>query len=161
MEKKVIKSIILAGIAGGIIMNLTIYLLFAVIGFGLNYEGILLNPNIQSEKLIAVWTEIEPLPLAISNPLVFIIGILCFGIIHAIIYHWLSISWPIGIKNRSVRLAILIFLLSYLFFEFFTPFNMFGEPLLLIGLELIFWLIIALSEAFTISLIFEWHESTK
>jgi hypothetical protein len=40
--------------------------------------------------------------------------------------------------------------------EFFTPFNLFGEPLPLIGLELVFWATIAFAEAFVMSSVFEW-----
>jgi hypothetical protein len=40
--------------------------------------------------------------------------------------------------------------------EFFTPFNLFGEPLPLIGLELVFWATIAFAEAFVIASVFEW-----
>jgi hypothetical protein len=54
-----------------------------------------------------------------------------------------------------LRLSALIFFLSFLFWEFFTPFNQFGEPLHLIALELIFWAIIALSESIAIAVVFE------
>ncbi len=53
---------ILAGVAGGSAMNLAMLLTFRLIGFGINAEGVLLDPSLQSKKLIAVWTEIEPLP---------------------------------------------------------------------------------------------------
>jgi hypothetical protein len=52
-------------------------------------------------------------------------------------------------------MAALVFFLSFLFWEFFTPFNQFGEPLPLIGLELIFWATIAIAEAFVIAAVFE------
>ena len=39
--------------------------------------------------------------------------------------------------------------------EFFTPFNLFGKPLQLIGLELLFWATIAFAEAFVMSAVFE------
>jgi hypothetical protein len=152
-------KIVLSGIVGGLVLTVTMYILFGVIGFGLNFDGILLNPNFQSEKLIAVWTEIEPIPLAFSNPFLFSIGLIIFGIFHAFIYEWLSPVWPSGVKEKAFCLALLIFFLSYLFFEFFTPFNMFSEPIPLIGLELTFWAIIALSEAFTIALIRGWKPS--
>ena len=42
-----------------------------------------------------------------------------------------------------------------MFWEFFTPFNQFGEPLPLVALELGFWAIIALAEAFVIAAILE------
>lgn len=45
--------------------------------------------------------------------------------------------------------------LSFVFWEFFTPFNQFGEPIVLIGLELTFWVVIAISEALTIACVME------
>jgi hypothetical protein len=52
-------------------------------------------------------------------------------------------------------MSALIFFFSFLFWEFFTPFNQFGEPLPLIGLELIFWATIAIAESFTIAAVME------
>jgi hypothetical protein len=52
-------------------------------------------------------------------------------------------------------MSILIFFLVFSFWEFFTPFNQFGEPLPLIGLELLFWAVIALSDGLVISCIIE------
>jgi hypothetical protein len=159
IQKEDITKTILSGIIGGIVLSIVMYILFGVVGFGLNFDGVLLNPNVQSAKLIAVWTEIEPIPLAFTNPLLFSIGLILFGIIHAFIYRWLSPAWPPSVKERAFRLMLLIFFLSYSFFEFFTPFNMFGEPLPLIALELTFWAIIALCEAFAIATIFEWKST--
>jgi len=159
IQKEDIIKTLFSGIAGGIVLTVVMYILFGLIGFGLNFNGILLNPNVQSAKLIAIWTEIEPIPLAFANPFLFSLGLILFGVIHAFIYRWLSPAWPSDIKDRAFRMGLLIFLLSYFFFEFFTPFNMFGEPLPLIVLELTFWAIIAFSEAFTIAAIFEWKSS--
>jgi len=144
-----------AGLAAGITLNLIMLLTFRLIGFGWNGGGILLDPSIQSVKVIAVWTQIEPLPLIIANPVPMILGLIVFGIGHAFIYQWLAISWPHGIKARAFRMALLIFFFSFLFWEFFTPYNLFGEPTLLIGLELIFWATIAVSEGFVIATVFE------
>ena len=52
------KRIILAGIAGGMAMNITMLLTFRLLGFGWNGGGILLEASSQSEKLIAVWTKL-------------------------------------------------------------------------------------------------------
>jgi hypothetical protein len=41
--------------------------------------------------------------------------------------------------------------MTFLFWEFFTPFNQLGEPLPLIAIELVFWATIALAEAFAIA----------
>lgn len=150
-----VHKIILAGLAGGVALNLAMLLTFRMLGFGWNGEGILLDPSIQSSKLIAVWTQLEPLPLVVSNPAPVIIGLILFAIGHAFIYDWLSQAWPPGIKAKALRMALLLFLLSYLFWEFFTPFNQFGEPALLIGLQLLFWAAIAIAEAFAIAAVLE------
>jgi hypothetical protein len=149
------KKIILAGLAGGGAMNLAMLLTFRTIGFGWDGKGILLTSPMQSHKLIAVWTEIEPLPLVVNTPLPVIAGMLLFGIVHAYIYRHVSGSWPQGIAPRAMRMSGRIFFMTYLFWEFFTPFNQFGEPLPLIALELVFWAIIAIAEAFTITIIME------
>lgn len=142
---------LIAGLAGGAVLNLVMVLTFRLIGFGWNGGEILLDPSIQSKKLIAVWTQIEPIPLIVSHPPPIIIGLMLFGMGHAFVYRWLSPLWPSGITARAIRLAALVFFLSFVFWEFFTPFNQFGEPFLLIGLELAFWAVIAIAEALVIA----------
>jgi len=154
VEKSVTRTVV-AGIAGGLALNVAMLLTFRLIGFGWDGGGILLDPSVQSGKLIAVWTEMEPLPLVVSNPIPILGGLMLFGIGHAFVYRWLSPAWPSGVVSRAIRLAALVFFLTYLFWEFFTPLNQFGEPLLLVGLELVFWAIIALAEAFAISAVME------
>jgi len=144
---------VIAGVGGGIAMNLAMLLTFRLIGFGWKGGGILLNPSHQSRKLIAVWTEIEPLPLVVAQPMTIIVGIIGFGIIHAYLFRWLSRSWPRGVVKRAIRFACLVFFMTFVFWEFFTPFNQFGEPIYLIALELVFWAFIALLDGFAISTI--------
>jgi hypothetical protein len=153
--KSSLRKLFVAGLAAGVTLNLVTLLTFRLLGIGWNGGGILLDPTIQSGKLIAVWTQIEPLPLIIANPAPIILGLIVFGIGHAFIYQWLAIAWPPGIKARALRMAFLLFFLSFLFWEFFTPYNLFGEPILLIGLEMIFWATIAICEAFAIAIVFE------
>lgn len=148
---------VIAGLAGGLALNVAMLLTFRLIGFGWNGGGILLDPSIQSKKLIAVWTQIEPLPLVVSNPAPIIGGLFIFGHIQAFIYRWLSPAWPTGITARALRLAVVVFMLSYVFWEFFTPFNQFSEPIPLLVLELGFWLTIALAEAFAMAFVIEWQ----
>ena len=147
---------LLAGLAAGATLNLVMLLTFRALGFGWNGGGILLDPSVQSQKLIAVWTRIEPIPLVVSSPTRIIIGLTLFGIGHAFTYQWLAATWPPGIKARAWRMAVLLFFLSFCFWEFFTPYNLFGEPIRLIGLELIFWATIAVSEAFVLAAVSEW-----
>lgn len=146
---------LIAGFAGGMTMNLVMLLTFRAIGFGWNGGGILLTSSIQSQKLIAVWTKLEPLPLIVANPAPIISGLVLFGIGHAFVYKWISAAWPPGIIPRALRFAGLLFFMVFLFWEFFTPFNQFGEPLPLIALELSFWAAIAIAEAIVIASIME------
>lgn len=112
---------VIAGLAGALALNIAMLLTFCLLGFGWNGDGILLDPSIQSKKLIAVWTQIEPLPLVVSTPTPIIGGLLIFGLLHGFIYRWLSPAWPTGITARALRFAVLAFVLSYVFGEFSHP----------------------------------------
>ena len=155
MKEQTLGKTVLAGVAGGLAMNVAMFLTFRLLGFGWKGGGILLDPTLQSPKLIDVWTRLEPLPLVVSHPLIIITGLILFGIGHAFVYEWLSRAWPPGLGKRTWRMALIMFFFSYVFWEFFTPFNQFGEPLPLIGIELFFWAIIALSEALAITTVME------
>ena len=47
-------------------MNVAMLLTFRLIGFGWNGDGILLDPNRQSPKLIAVWTQMDNCSLVVA-----------------------------------------------------------------------------------------------
>ena len=137
--------------AGWAAFNTAMFLTFRLIGFGVDGHGLLLNPQTQSAKLIAVWTQLEPLPLVVAKPHVIILGLFLFAFMQSVIYRLLSPAWPAGVCQRALRLAALRFGLTFLFWEFFTPFNQLGEPLPLIALELSFWCVVALAESFAIA----------
>lgn len=136
-------------------MNVVMLLTFRFMGFGVNGDGILLNPSFQSRKLIAVWTELDPLPLIVNRPIPIILGIIVFGVMHAYLYRWLCSAWPTGIAKRGLSFALIVFVMTFAFWEFFTPFNQFSEPLGLIAIELSFWALVALADGFAISTIME------
>lgn len=85
------------------------------------------------------------MPLILRNMPVAIAFQMLFGVLHAFLYRMCSAGWPVGNSRHTWRLFAIIFS-GFLFFEFFTPFNMFGEPIHLIAAELVFWGLIALSE---------------
>jgi hypothetical protein len=143
--------IIAAGVAGGTAMNAAMFLTFRLLGFGLHGDGILITSPAQSPKLVEVWMRLEPLPLVMTDPAPILLGMLLFGILHAYLFTWISPAWPRGVVARGLRFSALVFLMTFLFWEFFTPFNLFGEPLPLIALELVFWACIALADGMAIS----------
>jgi len=153
--QKQVRKVLIAGLAGGVAMNVAMLATFRLLGFGWNGDGILIQSPMQSPKLIAVWTKLEPLPLVVHQPAPIISGLVLFSIGMAAVYGWLAPAWPEGVSSRALRLAGLRFFLTFLFWEFFTPFNLFGEALLLIALELSFWALIALAEAFAIAAVME------
>ncbi len=128
---------------------------FRLIGFGWDGDGFLLNPAIQGGKLIAVWTKLEPLPLVVTNPPAIVAGLVLFGVLHALIYRSIAPAWRKGARARGTWFSLLIFVMAFLFWEFFTPFNQFGEPVRLIAIELVFWATIALAGGLLISAIME------
>ena len=136
-------------------MAIVMLLTFRAIGFGWNGDGILVDPTIQSPKLIAVWTQLDPLPLIVTRPALMTVGLIMFGVLHAGVYRSVVDAWPAGVVPRALRMAFLLFTLSFAFWEFFTPFNQFGEPFPLIAIELSFWAVIALAEAFTLAVGFQ------
>ena len=141
-----------AGILGGLAASLLIFILFRLIGF--QYWGILVNPQYQSPKLIKVWTELEPIPLAVNHPEIMTLGFIVLGVIHAFVFSVIERGIPgVGWK-KGLSFGVIIWVFSYLFFEFFTPWNMFGEPVSLVILELIFWIPVALSEGIVIAKVY-------
>jgi hypothetical protein len=56
------RTTVLAGMAGGLAMSLTMLLNFRLLGFGWNGDSILTELSSQSQKLITVSLAIEPLP---------------------------------------------------------------------------------------------------
>lgn len=146
---------LIAGSAGGVALNLAMLLTFRALGFGWSGQGILLSDPTQSQKLIAVWTSQEPLPRVIADPLPVTMGLLLFGVVHAFVYRSVHAGWPPGYLPRAARFALLLFFMGFAFWEFFTPWNLFGEPLSLIALELCFWAVVATADAFAIALVIE------
>jgi len=142
-----------AGLAGGLAFNVAMLVTFRLFGFGLNEDGPLLDPALQASKLIAVWTTLEPRPLIVARPFLMACGLVGFAVLHAAVYASVRDAWPPNPLSRATRLAALL-LLQFAFWEFFTPFNLFGEPLGLIGLELSFWAVIAAAEALAIVSVF-------
>lgn len=138
---------LVAGLLGGLAFWVVTFLTFVLLGSGLDQaSGPLVDPALQSPKLLAVWTEIEPLPLFATAPLLILAVYIAFALGHAFLFRSVQDAWPAGRWARTWRLALVLWSLSYLFFELLGPLNLLAEPLPLVALELAFWLAAALVE---------------
>jgi len=100
---------------------------------------LILTPEFgQSQKLINVWRLWEPLPRITQQPSVpMIAGFFLFTLLHVLVYLRLAPVFPgRGWVGKGLSLALGIWVFQYGYFEFFTPFNQYREPLPLIAYEL-------------------------
>ena len=138
-----------AGMAGAVafvIANVVSNVLFFQVG-----KGILFNPDIQSEKVMAVLFEMKPLPLMFTNGLLYMSIAAVIGIVHGVVFAYIEPILPQGKVRRGITFAAILWALMALYFEFHAPFNMFHEPVFLVLLELVFWIIVLLVEGVLIS----------
>lgn len=139
-----------AAIVGGIALLLSTLLLWGILA-----APLINDPNEQSPKLLAVWQSIRPLPVIITAPHLMLLGFVLFAFIHTLIYAQFSPLLPSSGWKKGAYYGIILWLSSYAFFEFFAPFNLFSEPLHLVSLELILWLIVGVVEGVLIASIYK------
>src|SRR5215510_15139972 len=131
----------LAGLLADIVFFLLSFVTFYVLG---ELTGILNNAAVQSPKMIAVLHTLEPLPMMQEAPYIIFAGWAFILVGYAFLFKHISVLWPHNYWSRVWRLTLIMWFFSLLFFEFQGPFNLLGEPLPLVGLELVFWGISAL-----------------
>lgn len=115
---------------------------------------LILTPEFgQSEKLINIWTQWEPLPRISRQPSwPMILGFFIFTWLHVLVYKHVAPCLPgRGWIGKGLSLALGIWVFQYGYFEFFAPFNQYWEPLPLIAYELFLQLLMALVEGLAIA----------
>lgn len=137
----------LAGALAFVVANVVSNVLFYQLGQGILFE----NPQ-QSDKLIAVLFEMEPLPLMFTNGLLYLALAAVLGALHGLVFAAIEPSLPQGRVARGAAFAAILWVLMALYFEFHVPFNMFGEPPVLVAVELLFWVVVVLVEGVGLSL---------
>jgi hypothetical protein len=145
-------KILRASIGGAvaiIIANLVSNVLFFQVG-----RPILFENELQSAKVIAVLFEMEPLPLMFTNGALYMAIAAGIGVIHGLIFLWIEPALPRGIVRRGASFAVILWALMALYFEFHVPFNMFGEPPVLVAVELGFWIVVTLVQGLLLSAIY-------
>lgn len=151
---KKIFHLLLAGLASGISLTVGNFLTFGLIGAGLDHKtGILFSSPLQSPKLIAVWTKMEPLPLIIRQPLSIPLIFVFLGVMHSVLYDSLIRNSMMPPKKKVIKLT-LVLLTTAVFFEIMGPLNLLNEPFILQSLELSFWTFSFLLESLAMVFIF-------
>jgi len=139
----------LAGLVAFTLANVVSNLLFFQLG-----APILFDPDIQSAKVIDVLFEMAPRPLMFENGPLYIAYGLGVGAVHGLVFMMIEPALGQTRMQRGLRFAVVLWALMALYFEFHTPFNMFGEPPLLVSLELVFWVFVLAVEGLTLSVLY-------
>lgn len=147
------------GVAGGLAFAAAM-IVSNVLFFQLG-STVLFDPSLQSTKVISVLFEQEPLPLMFTNgPLYMLLGTL-IGVVHGLVFVYLLPAFPQSVFKRGLAYSGILWLLMVLYFEFHTPFNMFGEPIQLVALELVLWVPVVLIEGVLLSTVYAKLVRTK
>ena len=99
----------------------------------------LANPDLQSDKFLAVFTRIEPLPRMAESSAVLIGGLVVVGLFVAAAYALVSPGMTGSPWRRGSRFGLVAWLLMVPWFEFYLPWNVMHEPAILVALEMVLW----------------------
>lgn len=143
-------KILLATLAAGTLMQGVTALLWTN---PLTTRIILTREFGQSAKLINVWTVWEPLPRITQQPsMPMIAGFLLFTLLHVLAFVRLRPVLPGNTwAAKGLSLAAGIWVFQYGYFEFFTPFNQYREPVHLIAYEMFLQSVMAVVEGMAIA----------
>lgn len=135
-----------------IVSILNMFLLFGLFMNPISQEIIFSNSLGQSQKLVSVWNTIEPIPsLASLAP-----GLLITPVIYSILFAVLYDSIPGKTKlKKGFSYGIIWWVTVAVFFELFTPFGLFGEPLHLLAYELFLWFVGLIAVSLVLSFIYK------
>ncbi|MDR9395643.1 MAG: hypothetical protein RI571_15220 [Roseovarius sp.] len=152
-EESITYAKLLRAAVGGavaiVIANIVSNILFFQLGRPLLFES-----EMQSAKVIAVLFEMEPLPLMFTNGPLYMGIAAVIGVVHGLVFYWIEPALPRGIVGRGLAFAAILWALMALYFEFHTPFNMFGEPVALVAVELVFWIVVVAAQGLVLSIIY-------
>lgn len=139
----------IAGLVAFVIATVVSNILFFQLG-----ASLLFDPRIQSAKVIDVLFQMDPKPLMFENGLLYMAIGGAVGMIHGLVFMMIEPALGRTRWQRGLRFAVVLWALMALYFEFHTPFNMFREPVVLVGLELVFWIVVVLAQGLVLSFIY-------
>lgn len=118
-------------------------------------QMILADPDRQSAKFLSAFTE-PPLPRMAERPEILPLGLILIGLIYACTYEWLGARLSGGRIRRGLTFGVIAWALMVPWFEFYLPWNVMREPLPLVLLEALCWLLVLLVVGVAISVV---HDS--
>lgn len=109
-------------------------------------QQILADPAYQSQKFLDVFTKMEPLPKMYLQPGAFYTGFLMVGTAFSLAFHLAGPWIPSGkTLKRGALFGSVAWLLMNPWFEFYLPWNVMHEPILLVLLEMVLWFIVMIA----------------
>ncbi len=138
---------IVAAVAAGLAMNIALAATFGPA------QAILGDPSLQSAKFISAFTE-DPQPRAAEFPLLLPLGLLGLGFAHALAFQMLHRGLPQGWVRAGLTYGFAAWLIAYLWFEFYLPWNVMLEPALLVLIELVCWLGVMLANGLALAFVY-------
>lgn len=143
---------LIAGFAGGIA-----WVIAMIIFFG-PAQGILSNPIYQSEKFLMVMSKLDPLPRTVTSPWILIVGLLTIGMVYGLVYHFIRDAFRGKIWwKKGYQYGIVIWALMVPWFEFYLPWNVMHEPLMLALIEMALWMATLAIVGMAIARVYEWR----
>jgi hypothetical protein len=134
-------------IGSGLVWYLGLNLFFVWSGA----QNVLGDPEYQSAKFIKTFTEYAPLPLMAADPSIVWKGLLVVGLLASIAFAIINPNLKGGWVKRGFIFGLVHWLLMTPWFEFYLPYNVMHEPILLVLLEGGLWLCVMLIMAMFMS----------
>ena len=111
-----------------------------------------LDPRRQSAGFMSVLSILLAHPPAATHLIAAaLVWLLVFGCVYGILFALMAANLPGSGWQKGLTFGVLIWIVSYGFFEFLSPWTQFSEPLPLLALELSMWLVVALAEGIVIA----------
>lgn len=114
-------------------------------------QGLLADPNRQSAKFLAAFTQ-PPLPRMADGAEILALGLLAIGLIYAATYAWLESRLSGSAYRKGLSFGLIAWALMVPWFEFYLPWNVMREPFSLVLVEALCWLVVLLAVGLSISM---------
>lgn len=116
-------------------------------------QQILADPTHQSSKFLKSFVEYQPLPRMVEDSSIVWKGLIIIGALLALAFLIVNPGLKGGWVKRGLLFGLLHWMIMVPWFEFYLPYNVMREPLMLVSFEAILWLGLALTVGLYMSLV--------